>query len=130
MCAKKQTKPAPVVTENIVITPDLQKLPEAKALIKKMAELKEKDEIETKLKPIVKLANETFGQEFKSFAAYVKHVEKITGGSQRATRLTDDQKKQIDDLAAKKTPQKDIAKAVDCKPTQVSSYLFSKKQKN
>jgi len=129
MCAKKQNKPAPI-TEDVVIPPKFQKLPEAKALIKRMAEEKERDEIETKLKPIVKLANETFTEEFKSFAAFVKHVEKITGGSQRATRLTEEKKKKIDELAAEKTPQKEIAKIVDCKVTQVSSYLFSKKKKN
>ena len=77
----KSKKPNTAKIETIVMTPELMKLPAAKAFLKELKAAKEKSEMENTLAPVVAAANNALGQKFETFAQVVKYVAKKTAKS-------------------------------------------------
>ena len=128
MTAKKVQKNA--VIETIVITPEVMKLPAAKAFLKELKAAKEKSEMENTLAPVVAAANNALGQKFQTFAQVVKYVAKKTGDKSIAGKrgLTEEQKKKIMVMVKDDMKPKEIAAELGCKSTQVSAFIFNNKK--
>lgn len=125
---KKTSNKATVIPSSIVLTEDQKRLPEVKALIKRLEEENKKKEIESKLTPIIEFAAKTLGVEFRTFDALAKYVGNKTESVSRAKRLSGEQKKMIDEMKADKKTHREIATLAKCKETQVNAYVYSKKK--
>ena len=127
MSAKKSSnKPKSKIPDNIELSVEQKKWPEAKALHARILEEAKRREIESKLSPILESAGVALGVKFSSLGALVKFVENKKGNVTRAKRLTPEQKTKIDELKAEKKTHKEIATAVGCKETQVNAYVYNK----
>ena len=129
MTAKKAQKNA--VNETIVMTPELMKLPAAKAFLKELKAAKEKSEIENTLAPVVAAANNALGQKFETFAQVVKYVAKKTGDKSIAGQrgLTEVQKQKVLEMTKNGMKPKQIAEELKCRAQQVSQHISNSKKK-
>ena len=131
MSAKKSNK-STVSPETIVLTEAELKLPEVKALLKRREELKKQEEINSRLPKVLEFAGTTFGKEFKTLAAFVKYVTKLSGKKaakgENAPRLTDEQRAKIRELKKEGKTIKDIVASEGVTTGQVSVTLSGKKK--
>lgn len=124
MSAKKSIKSS--IPDSIPLTEEQKKLPEVKALLKKLKEEQEKAEASKKIQPIVDFASKTLGESFKNFSAVASYVNKLTGETGRAKRITDEVKTKIDALIGEGKKDGDIAKALKLTYPQVYNYRKKK----
>jgi hypothetical protein len=131
MCAKKSNKPS-TTPETLVLTEKEMKLPEAKALLKRIEELKQQEEINSRLPKVLEFAGTTFGKQFKTFKGFVTFVTKLGGKTQirgkQSPRLTDEQRVKIRELKKEGKTHPEIAAAVGCSVPQVNITVYAKKK--